>query len=57
VGTPCTGGNGAGGGGGGAGRIRINTASKAASLTGTMSPDSTTQCLTQGDLRSLADGP
>jgi hypothetical protein len=39
----------AGGGGGGAGRIRINTQSGSATLTGaTLSPDSTTSCVTQG---------
>jgi hypothetical protein len=39
----------AGGGGGGAGRIRINSKSGAADLTGaTLSPDATTSCVTQG---------
>jgi hypothetical protein len=40
-----------GGGGGGAGRIRINTTSGAATLAGTISPDATTACLTQGTLK------
>jgi hypothetical protein len=41
-----------GGGGGGAGRIRINTRSGAAVLTGaTLSPAMTTACATQGTLR------
>jgi hypothetical protein len=41
----------AGGGGGGAGRIRINTQSGSATLTGaTLSPDATTPCVTQGTL-------
>lgn len=37
-------------GGGGAGRIRINTASGAASISGTVSPAATTMCTTQGTL-------
>jgi hypothetical protein len=49
--------NGAGGGGGAAGRIRINSSTKAATLTGSVSPAATTACLTQGGLRSLAEGP
>lgn len=40
-----------GGGGGGAGRIRVNTTSGAATLAGTISPDVTTACLTQGMLK------
>jgi hypothetical protein len=40
----------AGGGGGGAGRIRINTSSGKASVTGTVSPSLTTSCATQGTL-------
>lgn len=45
--------NSAGGGGGGAGRIRINTASGSADLTGaTISPDPSTGCATQGKLAS-----
>jgi hypothetical protein len=49
---------GAGGGGGGAGRIRINSATAAANVAAaSISPDPTTNCTTQGDLRSLADGP
>lgn len=40
-----------GGGGGGAGRIRINTKSGSAALTGgTLSPDPTSACTTQGQL-------
>ena len=46
-----TAGNSAGGGGGGAGRIRINTTSGAATLSGTLSPASTTPCATQGKLQ------
>ena len=42
----------AGGGGGGAGRIRINTSSGSAKLTGgTLSPAAATICLTQGTLK------
>jgi len=37
-----------GGGGGGAGRIRINTSSGLASISGTVSPSLTTTCATQG---------
>lgn len=40
-----------GGGGGGAGRIRINTQSGAAAVTGTFSPALTTTCVTQGKLK------
>ncbi len=41
-----------GGGGGGAGRIRFNTKSGSATLTGaTLSPDMTTSCLTQGKVK------
>jgi hypothetical protein len=36
-----------GAGGGGAGRIRINTASGIAMITGSVSPDLTTPCATQ----------
>lgn len=39
---------GASGGGGGAGRIRINTATGAATITGVISPSLTTPCATQG---------
>ena len=43
--------NDAGGGGGGAGRIRINTSTGSADITGaTISPDPTTSCATQGKL-------
>lgn len=49
-GTSATGANNTGGGGGGAGRIRINTASGSAAITGIMSPDLTTPCATQGML-------
>ncbi|MFT3693095.1 MAG: hypothetical protein QM831_08130 [Kofleriaceae bacterium] len=38
----------AGGGGGGAGRIRFNTHTGAASITGTLSPSASTECVTQG---------
>ena len=40
----------AGAGGGGAGRIRINTRSGAASITGAVSPAASTPCTTQGTL-------
>ncbi len=49
-GTAGTGVNATGGGGGGAGRIRINTASGSATITGVVSPDMTTPCATQGKL-------
>lgn len=39
------------GGGGGAGRIRINTKSGAASVTGTLSPAAATSCVSQGTLK------
>ncbi|MEO5769433.1 MAG: hypothetical protein ABIS92_13865, partial [Polyangia bacterium] len=42
--------NSAGGGGGGAGRIRVNTTSGAAMITGKFSPAATTECATQGTL-------
>ncbi len=41
-------GNAAGGGGGGAGRIRINTKSAQATLSGVLSPAASTPCATQG---------
>jgi hypothetical protein len=50
AGTSSTGANEVGGGGGGAGRIRINTASGSAIITGIVSPDLTTMCATQGKL-------
>jgi len=50
AGTSSTGANEVGGGGGGAGRIRINTASGSATITGVVSPDLTTPCATQGKL-------
>jgi uncharacterized membrane protein len=43
-----TAGNAAGAGGGGAGRIRINTKSDTATLSGTISPATSTACATQG---------
>jgi hypothetical protein len=46
-----TSGNAAGAGGGGAGRIRINTTSGQATLTGTLSPAVSTTCATQGQVR------
>jgi hypothetical protein len=49
-GNPSDGGTGFGAGGGGAGRIRINTASGSAVITGIVSPDLTTPCATQGML-------
>jgi hypothetical protein len=39
-----------GGGGGGAGRIRINTSSGSATITGIVSPSMSTSCATQGTL-------
>jgi len=50
AGTASTGANAVGGGGGGAGRIRINTASGSATITGIVSPDLTTACATLGKL-------
>ena len=49
-GTSGTGANATGGGGGGAGRVRINTSTGSASITGTVSPAMTTACATQGTL-------
>lgn len=46
--------NSAGGGGGGAGRIRINTSSSEAALTGTISPAISTACVTRGKVHGLA---
>lgn len=45
-----TSGNSAGGGGGGAGRIRLNTKSAHATVTGVLSPAITTPCATEGPL-------
>lgn len=45
----------AGGGGGGAGRIRINTASGAANVSGVVSPALTTSCASQGTIAPAAD--
>jgi hypothetical protein len=42
--------NGLSGGGGGAGRIRINTQSGSATITGTLSPVQSTTCFSQGTL-------
>jgi hypothetical protein len=42
--------NSSGGGGGGAGRIRIDTSSGSATITGTISPAVSTACVTQGTL-------
>jgi len=39
---------GSGGGGGGAGRIRINTKSSQATVSGVVSPATSTPCVTQG---------
>jgi hypothetical protein len=48
----------AGGGGGSVGRIRINSGTAVATTTaGVFSPALTTACATQGDLRSLTEGP
>ena len=49
-----TAGNAAGGGGGGAGRIRINTSSGQATLSGTLSPAASTACATQGAVHLLS---
>ena len=46
-----TAGNAAGAGGGGAGRIRINTKSGQATVTGVFSPATTTPCTTQGTIK------
>jgi hypothetical protein len=46
-----------GGGGGAAGRIRINSTNGMATLSGVLSPGATTSCVSQGSLRSAADGP
>jgi hypothetical protein len=45
-------GNYGGGGGGGAGRIRINTSSGQATITGVLSPAASTPCVSQGKLTS-----
>jgi hypothetical protein len=50
AGTASTGANEVGAGGGGAGRIRINTASGSATITGIVSPALSTTCATQGTL-------
>jgi len=46
-----------GGGGGGTGRIRINSMSGSATVSGVLSPAATTSCVTQGPLRTTTDGP
>ncbi len=46
-----------GGGGGGTGRIRINSMSGAATVTGVLSPSAATACVAQGPLRTAAEGP
>jgi hypothetical protein len=46
-----------GGGGGGTGRIRLNSAGGTATVSGILSPSADTSCMTQGDLRTDADGP
>ncbi|MEO7113848.1 MAG: hypothetical protein ABI183_25635 [Polyangiaceae bacterium] len=46
----------AGAGGGGAGRIRINTLTGAATLSGIVSPAASTPCVSQGSLRGLDAG-
>lgn len=45
-------GNYGGAGGGGAGRIRINTTTGEATLSGTLSPSATTTCVSQGKLKA-----
>ena len=46
-----------GGGGGGTGRIRINSMSGTASVSGVLSPSASTSCVAQGPLRTIAEGP
>jgi hypothetical protein len=46
-----------GGGGGAAGRIRINSMSGAATISGVLSPATSTSCVAQGPLRTATDGP
>lgn len=46
----------AGAGGGAAGRIRINSHTGAATITGTLSPSATTACVSQGMLRATGSG-
>jgi hypothetical protein len=46
-----------GGGGGGTGRIRINSMSGVATVTGVLSPSFATSCVAQGPLRTAAAGP
>lgn len=46
----------AGGGGGGTGRIRINSLSGVATITGTFSPAASTPCMTQGKVRAPGTG-
>ena len=43
--------NSTGGGGGGAGRIRLNTATGSAQITGLVSPALSTPCVSQGKLQ------
>lgn len=46
-----------GGGGGGAGRIRMNSVSGSASMTGTISPAESTFCAIVAKVRTFSDGP
>jgi hypothetical protein len=46
-----------GGGGGGAGRIRMNSVSGSASVTGTVSPADSTLCAIVAKVRTFSDGP
>jgi hypothetical protein len=55
--TTKPGGSISGGGGGGAGWIRVNTPSGMATLTGILSPNTTTSCASQGTVRSMSAGP
>ena len=46
-----------GGGGGGTGRIRMNSASGSATVTGTVSPAQSTLCVLVAKVRAFSDGP
>ncbi len=55
--TKNPGGSISGGGGGGAGWIRVNTPSGSATLSGILTPNTTTSCGSQGKVRSMSAGP
>jgi hypothetical protein len=57
AGTAGTGGLNSGGGGGGAGRIRINTSTGTASITGVLSPSQMTACATVDTVRTSGSAP